>query len=277
VVNHIFNTIVKIATNIENDLFSNYNDYTNKDVYNYCNNLINKECLKNSDIKAIISQDSKQLEVLNNNGKYILCYVGVDNIDLMKMNFSLGSIFAIYENEVKADNLRYSCYVTYGPTFQIVFASQENGISFFSYDGKQFTKQNSFTLNQKGKINSQGGDVTTFEIKHKTIMQDFFDEGYRLRFSNSLALDTHQILFKKGGIYSSPSTLKNKNGILNLVFEAYPISMIIELAGGESIDGKNRILDIKLDSSLNKKTPIYFGSKYEIKRVKEVYCIPNDE
>ncbi len=268
--NKIFNMIANIAIGIEQEVFGNYNDQSNDEIYDYCNNLIKKECLLNHSIKAIISQDSKQLETINSDGKYILSYVAIDNIDLLDVNFSLGTIVAIYEDSIIAKNLKYSCYITYGPTFQIVFASKENGVEFFSFDGKVFIEQNSFTLENKGKINSQGGDVTTFSKEHKQLMQNFFDDGYRLRFSNSLSLDTHQILFKRGGIYSSPSTQKNPNGILDLVFEAYPMANIVELAGGEAIDDKkNRILDINLEDDISKKTPIYFGSKDEIGIVKQ--------
>lgn len=268
--NEIFNTIANIAIDIEKEIFGNYNDQSNEEIYSFCNKLVKKECLKNSSIKAIISQDSKVLETINSEGKYILSYVGIDNIDLLDVNFSLGTIFAVYEDEISAKNLKYSSYATYGPTFQIVFASNDNGVEFFSYDGAKFLKQESFILDDKGKINAMGGDVTTFDLKHKNIMQNFFDDGYRLRFSNSLSLDTHHILFKRGGIYSSPSTSKNPNGILDLVFESYPISKIVELAGGEAIDGKIRILDIDLglDCDLSKKTPIYFGSKNEIGKIK---------
>jgi len=262
--NNIFNTITKIAIGIEKEIFGNYNDQTNDKIYDYCNELVKNETSLNSSIKAIISQNSKQLETINNDGKYVLSYVAIDSIDLLDVNFSLGTIIAVYEDEINAKNLKYSCYITYGPTFQIVFASKENGVQFFSFDGEEFIEQDSFILENKGKINSQGGDVTTFSKEHKELMQSFFDNGYRLRFSNSLSLDTHQILFKRGGIYSSPSTQKDPSGILDLVFEAYPISSIVELAGGEAIDGKNRILDINLEGNMRKKTPIYFGSKDEI-------------
>ncbi|MEA2019251.1 MAG: hypothetical protein U9N59_12455 [Campylobacterota bacterium] len=265
----IFNTITNIAIGIEQEVFGNYNDQLNEEIYNYCNNLVKKKSLLNSSIKAIVSQDSKQLEDVNENGKYILSYVAIDNIDLLDLNFSLGTIIAIYEDSIDSKNLKYSCYITYGPTFQIVCATQENGVQFFSFDGKEFIEQDSFTLENRGKINSTGGDVTTFNKEHKELMQNFFDNGYRLRFSNSLSLDTHQILFKRGGIYSSPCTKKDPNGILDLVFEAYPISNIVELAGGEAIDGKVRILDIELENDFSKKTPIYFGSKDEIGIVKQ--------
>jgi len=267
--NNIFKTITAIAIGIEQELFGNYNDQSNDEIYSYCNDLVKKETYLNSSIKAIISQDRKEIETVNSDGKYILSYVSIDNIDLLDVNFSLGTIIAIYEDDIAAKNLKYSCYITYGPTFQIVFASAKKGIQFFSFDGNDFIEQDSFVLENKGKINSQGGDVTTFSQEHKQLMQNFFDNGYRLRFSNSLSLDTHQILFKRGGIYSSPSTKKDPNGILDLVFEAYPISNIVELAGGEAIDGKTRILDIELENDIAKKTPIYFGSKNEIGIVKQ--------
>jgi fructose-1,6-bisphosphatase I len=107
-------------------------------------------------------------------------------------------------------------------------------------------------------------------LSHKSLIESFFAEGYRLRFSDSLTLDTHQILFKKGGIYSSPKTESAPNGELELLFEAYPIAFILELVNGEAIDGVQRILDIKAED-LHQKTPIYFGSKYEIEKVKQAF------
>ncbi|MEA3497921.1 MAG: hypothetical protein U9R16_02560 [Campylobacterota bacterium] len=272
----VLGAIKNIAKEIEDKVFSNYDDFlsasksteeSNKDINKFCTDLMTKEFSKVSEINSIIGQDTKEYISLNENGKYIVSFIAIDNINLLDLNFSLGTIFAIYEGSIDGKNLVASSYVTYGPTFQTVFATKENGVKFYSYDGKTFVEQNSFKLESKGKINSTGGDVTTFHKNHEDLMQSFFDEGYRLRFSDSLALDTHQILFKRGGLYSSPSTRKDENGILELAFEAYPISFIIELANGVAIDGKNRILDIKLENDLSKKTPIYFGSKEELTKV----------
>lgn len=267
--NSILKIISDIAIAMEKQVFNNYEDRIDNEVNKVCDKIFKDEVVNNQDIKSIISKNNKELIEINSNGKYILSYVAIDNIDLLDLNFSLGTIIAIYEDSIDSKNLKYSCYITYGPTFQIVCATQENGVQFFSFDGKEFIEQDSFTLENRGKINSTGGDVTTFNKEHKELMQNFFDNGYRLRFSNSLSLDTHQILFKRGGIYSSPCTKKDPNGILDLVFEAYPISNIVELAGGEAIDGKVRILDIELENDFSKKTPIYFGSKDEIGIVKQ--------
>jgi len=275
----IFNTITNIATQIENDVFVDFNNFAQKadsqtklqtNILNHCSDIITKEFKHNKNIKALISSDTKELQpVSNEDGKYLISYVSIDNIELIDLNFSLGTIFGIYENSFEADTLKAVIYITYGPTFQIVSALQDEGVKYFSYKDGEFTQQGSLTLNEKGKINSTAGIRSEFSKSHKELLDIFFNDGYRLRFSNSLALDTHQILFKKGGLYSAPTTTSNPNGSLNLIFEAFPIAFIIELAGGGAISQNGRILDIK-SPSLDQKTPIYFGSKSEIPKVQEI-------
>lgn len=268
---NILKNIEDIAHTIENSVFKKYNDFSlNNQIVDFCNTTIKDIFKKNSDIKAIVSKDDFELNSLNKDGKYIISYVSIDNLSLMDLNFSVGSIFTIYEDKIDPSSIVASAYITYGPTFQIVFSKKDSEVEFYFYDGDKFIQKDSIKLEQKGKINSTGGDVSSFTPLHKELMQSFFDEGYRLRFSNSLALDLHQIVFKKGGLYSSPSTKKDQNGILTLVFEAYAVSFIVENLGGKAIDGKNRILEIAFDD-IAQRSPIYFGSKYEIDRVEKTY------
>lgn len=273
----VFNAISNIAITIEKDVFQSCTDFLDttksdeaihQDVYEHCRRVIESEFEKVKSVKGAMGKDKKQLCTINNNGKYLVSYVAVDNIELLDVDFALGSMFAIYENEFNAQSLKASIYITYGPTFQIVFASKSEGVKFFSYKHGELIQKESFELTNKGKINSTAGIQSQWSPKHKALIQSFFDEGYRLRFSDSLTLDTHQILFKKGGIYSSPATTSNPDGILELIFEAYPIAFIMELVNGEAIDGEKRILDIEC-TEFHQKTPIYFGSKYEIQHVKE--------
>ena len=276
----IFNALTNISKTIEHKVFTNYDEFvvlddlnqTNTNVQQYCDQIAKTELKLINDVKAIITQDDKKTEILNENGKYIISFIAIDNIDLLDLGFSVGSIFGIYEENIEGDSLVASCYVTYGPTFQLVYATKDQGVEFYAFDGENFNEVKSFQLDNKGKINSTDGDVTTFTENHKQLVQSFFDEGYRLRLSNSLALDMHQILFKRGGLYSSPKTAKDPDGKRDLVFEAYPIAYIIELAGGEAIDGEIKISDVKLDGNISKKTPLYFGSKYEIGKVKASEC-----
>jgi len=275
----VFNAIANIAIDIEKEVFTNYDRFTSNgkseleienDVYNYCTTLIEKECESIKSVKGVISKDKKQLCTINSDGKYLISYVAIDSVELLDTNFSLGTIFGIYQNSFEADNLKASIYITYGPTFQLVFASKDEGVKYFSYEDNQFVQKDSLNLSNKGKINSTAGGFNIYDEKNKTIAQSFFDDGYRLRFSNSLALDTHQILFKKGGIYMSPKTTQNPTGLLEVIFEAFPIAFIIELCGGGAIDGQNRILDIKTPE-LHQTTPIYYGSNDEIAKVKSYF------
>lgn len=273
----VFNAITNIAKDIEQNVFINCHNFISpdieeeqmhKNVYDYCSKVIQREFEYVKNIKSVIGKDNKEYCAINENGKYQVSYVAIDNVELLDVDFSLGTIFGIYEGELEAQNLKAAIYITYGPTFQLVFASKDEGVKYFSHEHGEFVQQDSLVLNKKGKINSTGGIFREWSFQHKKLIDSFFEDGYRLRFSDSLSLDTHQILFKQGGIYSSPSTISNPDGTLEVIFEAFPISFIIELAGGAAIDGKNRILDIK-QPQLHQKTPIYFGSVSEIDRAQE--------
>jgi len=260
--------IKNISINIKKDIFDNFDQNTQQNAIQITTDIVQKYAQQYSDIKMIISKERKEKIIINQNGKYILTFVGIDNIDFLDLNFSLGSIFTIYEDNIEPNNIKYSAYATYGPTFQIVFADNLQ-VQFLSYIDNHFTQQEDFKLNQKGKINSTAGDVATFLPQHKQLIQSLFDEGYRLRFSDSLVLDTHQILFKKGGLYSSPITKKDPNGKVTLVFEAFAIASIVTKIGGYAINDKHQdILSIKIQDNIDKTTALYFGSKYEIDRVK---------
>jgi len=262
---NIFKTITDISLNIKEKIFDNFTDDIQKNTQQICDDIFQDIVSSNKEIKSIVSKETQTIQELNPSGKYILTYVAIDNPSHLDLNFSLGTIIAIYEKTISNKTLKYSSYITYGPTFGLVF-SDEKDVSFYSYIDEKFQKQQSFELNQKGKINSTAGDRPSFSLSHKNLMQSFFDEGYRLRFSDSLALDTHQIIFKKGGLYSSPATNKDPNGTIYLAFEAYPISSIITNLGGKAIDGKQNILDIPL-KDISQTTPFYFGSSYEVDKV----------
>ena len=261
----IFKNIQQIAVQIQNDIFKNYDNFqTIQQSLQHCNTII-KDNLKDA-IQSIVGIEDKVMNTLDENSDYIITYVSIDTPKLLDSNFSLGSIFAIYDKDIEATNLKAVVYITYGPTFQLVYATKENGVKYYNYEDNHFMEQGLLKLDNKGKINSTAGDRTTWSEQHKADMQYFFDNGYRLRFSNSLCLDMHQILFKKGGIYSSPLTTKDPKGLINLVFEAYPISFVVELANGKAIDGTIDILN-KQYTSLEDKTAFYFGSEYELRYI----------
>ena len=71
--------------------------------------------------------------------------------------------------------------------------------------------------------------------------------------------DFHRNLIK-GGIYLYPSTKKNPNGKLRLLYECAPLAFIIEQAGGLATDGENRVMEIRPEE-LHQRIPFFIGSK----------------
>lgn len=275
----VFNAITNIAEDIEKNVFVDCerfisqglsNEQMQNSVHEYCSKVIEKEFKKVKSVHGFIGKDNKQYTTINENGKYKISYVAIDNVELLDVDFSLGTIFGIYEKQMDAFHLKAAIYITYGPTFQLVLASKDEGVIYFSYEDGEFIEQDPLSLEQKGKINSTGGLASEWTDEHKELIEGFFNQGYRLRFSDSLSLDTHQILFKKGGVYSSPATKSFPNGRLETIFEAFPIAYIIEQAGGRAISKKGRILDMT-NVQVGDKTPIYFGSKDEIQVVEDSF------
>jgi fructose-1,6-bisphosphatase I len=125
-------------------------------------------------------------------------------------------------------------------------------------------------LKDKGKIQGPGGTQQYWPKHHKKMVDGLFNEGYRLRYSGGMVPDLHLILLKTGGLFSYPPTDDVPKGKLRKVFEVFPLAYIFELAGGEAIDGYQRVLDLPSEH-IHDTTPCFFGSKYEISVVKETY------
>ena len=102
------------------------------------------------------------------------------------------------------------------------------------------------------------------------MIDGLFAEGYRLRYSGGMVPDLHQLLLKGGGLFSYPATSDKPDGKLRKLFEVFPFAFVYKVAGGEAIDGKNDLMSLD-HKHIHDTSPCFFGSKYEISRVKEVY------
>jgi fructose-1,6-bisphosphatase I len=78
-----------------------------------------------------------------------------------------------------------------------------------------------------------------------------------------MVADIHRNLLK-GGIFMYPATTANLNGKLRLVYECNPFAFILEVAGGNATNGKEKILDLQ-PVSLHQRSPLFIGSKQMIK------------
>jgi fructose-1,6-bisphosphatase I len=82
------------------------------------------------------------------------------------------------------------------------------------------------------------------------------------RYIGSMVADFHRTLLK-GGVFLYPPTASHPDGKLRLLYEANPVALLAEQAGGVAHDGERRILDIQPDS-IHQRTPLVVGSRIEL-------------
>ena len=99
-------------------------------------------------------------------------------------------------------------------------------------------------------------------------------KDYNMRWIASLVADTYRILVQ-GGTFLYPGDARRgyRNGRLRLIYEANPIALLIEQAGGAATEGARRILDI-VPTDLHQRTPLIFGSTREVETIMRYHADP---
>jgi len=278
----IFEIIKEIAIKIDNAIktedlgYSNSENSSGEDQLklDVQSDLIIEKAFSNiSIVKALVSEEKEGALSLHEDGQYTICYDPLDGSSLVDVNLSVGSIFGIYEGELKGENLAASAYVVYGPRIELVTAIKGKKPLHYRAKNEVFTLISDITLDEKGKLNASGGTQQYWCDYHKTFIDDIFAEGYRLRYSGGMVPDLHQILLKGGGIFSYPGTSDVPKGKLRQLFEVIPFALIYEQAGGQAVNNKGlRLMDL-VPSHPHDTSPCFFGSNYEIEKMKDAYGV----
>ncbi|MCW8822244.1 MAG: class 1 fructose-bisphosphatase [Sulfurovum sp.] len=280
----IFETIKHIAIKIDHEIKTEdlgYSDSSNSSGEDQLkldvkSDYIIEEAFKNiSIVKSLVSEEKEGVLELHENGKYTICYDPLDGSSLADVNLSVGSIFGIYQGELKGENLVASAYVVYGPRIELVTAIKGSKPKHYRAQEGLFNFIDEITLDEKGNINAPGGTQQNWCEYHKTFVDDLFSEGYRLRYSGGMVPDLHQILLKGGGIFSYPATSDKPYGKLRQLFEVIPFAFIYEQAGGQALNDKGmRLMELE-PSHPHDTSPCFLGSNYEITQLRDAYGMKN--
>lgn len=275
----IFKTIENIAKKISNELkFAEFGYTQNQNStgdtqlkFDVLSDKIIENEFKNSNlVKALVSEEKDEMLTINEKGEFIVAYDPLDGSSLFDVNFAIGSIFGIYKNEISSENLVAAAYTLYGPRLEMVVCESSPKLYRLNPQN-EFVFINELKLKEKGKLNATGATQKGWSEKHKKLVNSLFDEGYRLRYSGAMVSDLHQILIKGGGLFSYPATTDAPNGKLRVTFEVLPFAYIYEKAGGATTNGtSNSLFEIKI-SKIHQTSPCFFGSKYEIAKLHEIY------
>jgi fructose-1,6-bisphosphatase I len=222
-------------------------------------------------------------------GKYVVLMDPLDGSSNIDVNVSIGTIFSIYRRKTKPGtvaqledflqpglDLVAAGYIIYGSSTMLVF-STGNGVNGFTLDtsiGVFCLSHPNMRIPKDGTIYSinegnykQFPDGVKAYIKYAQEEDEATSRPYTSRYIGSLVADFHRNLIK-GGIYIYPSTGRNPNGKLRLMYENIPLAFLVEQAGGKASDGENRILEIQPEH-LHQRTPLFIGSLNMVEKAEQ--------
>ncbi len=217
-------------------------------------------------------------------GEYVLLFDPLDGSSNIDANVSIGSIWSIYRRVTEpghgslVDLLRKGSeqvaagYILYGSSTMLVYTTGA-GVYGFTLDpgiGEFLLSHPNIEIPRKGNIYSinEGYRNVFFESTRRFL--DYLQEDdastgrpYSARYIGSMVADVHRTLLY-GGLFMYPATHKAPGGKLRLMYEANPMGMVIEQAGGMASTGTERILDVQ-STELHERIPLYMGSEEDMR------------
>lgn len=245
-------------------------------------------------LAAMVSEELDDIELVEgvDTARHALVFDPLDGSSNLEINGAVGSIFSVLDLGkssaiTAADVLQpgkkqvAAGYVLYGPATLLVLTTGQ-AVTVFSLDeaSAEFV-----LVRDKVEIPAEAGEFainasrqTRWYAPTKAFIDACiagkagpFGKSYNMRWCAAMVADLHRILCR-GGVFLYPEDedTKDKGGRLRLLYEANPMSMIVEAAGGASSTGTERLLDIE-PSSLHQRIGIIIGSRDEVERAKSFY------
>ena len=235
-------------------------------------------------VGGLASEELDEFTPAQENGKYLVLFDPLDGSSNIDINMCVGTIFSILpaknavtqaEDFMQAGNQQVAAgYVLYGPSTMLAL-TVGTGTVFFTFDPEtqQFllTSENIQVAADTKEYAINSSNQRHWENPVKRYIEELLagktgprEKDFNMRWVACMVGDIHRILCRSG-IFMYPYDLKDpkKAGRLRLMYEANPMSMLIEQAGGASTTGRVRILDIQ-PTDLHQRVPVIIGSKNEV-------------
>ena len=247
-------------------------------------------------LAAMASEEMDSIYVVPNRypqGEYLLLFDPLDGSSNIDVNVSIGTIFSVLKKPEHSDKVSEADflqpghaqvaagYCVYGPQTTLVLTVGD-GVAMFTLDHEQ----GSFVLTEENIRIPE--DTREFAINMSNMrhwdkpVTDYISEclagkdgprakDFNMRWVASMVADVHRIL-TRGGVFMYPWDKRepHKPGKLRLMYEANPMSWLVEQAGGMATNGHERILDIQ-PTQLHERVSVFLGSKNEVERVTAMY------
>jgi fructose-1,6-bisphosphatase I/sedoheptulose-1,7-bisphosphatase/fructose-1,6-bisphosphatase I len=230
-------------------------------------------------------------------GRYLLVFDPLDGSSNSDVNVSVGTIFSIFARSTAGDAelgdyLRPGSeqlaagYAIYGPSTMMVLTlgagthaftlDRESGNFILTHSGIRIPEDTrEFAINTSN-ARFWEPPVQRYVSECKAGKTGVRGADFNMRWIASMVAEVHRILMR-GGIFMYPKDSKDPPmpGRLRLLYEANPMAMLVEQAGGAASTGRGRILDVA-PSSLHQRVPVILGSKNEVERVERYHRAYDD-
>ena len=221
---------------------------------------------------------------------YLICYDPLDGSSNIDINVSIGTIFSILPNPHEdaaaptdedflqpGDRQLAAGYIMYGPQTQMAL-TLGRGVVMFTLD----PRTNTYILtNDNVKVSEQAKEfaINCSNMRHwEAPVRRYVEEllagttgvrgkDFNMRWVAAMVAEVHRILCR-GGIFMYPRDNRDpsKPGKLRLMYEANPMSWLMEQAGGRATNGYQRILSIQPEK-LHQRVAVFLGAKEEVELV----------
>jgi fructose-1,6-bisphosphatase I len=232
-------------------------------------------------------------------GKYLLVFDPLDGSSNIALNIAVGTIFSILR---RPEHSKHPCatdflqpgtqqvcagYAIYGPATMLVLTTGL-GVHGFTLDrevGEFILTHPNLTI---------PADSREFAINHSNArlwepaVRRYVNEclagadgprgsNFNMRWIASMVAEVHRILMR-GGVFMYPRDTRNQvqGGRLRLLYEANPMSFIVEQAGGAATTGRERLVEVQ-PRELHQRVPVILGSRHEVERIVRYHHEEKDE
>lgn len=266
------------ATNVQGE--------TQKTLDILANDEFMRHCEGTPRLAAMISEEVEEVTWLKEPeaGDFLLYFDPLDGSSNVDVNLSVGSIFSVMQvgegavRDVRLAGRGQVCagYAIYGPSTMLVLSGGRDVAGFTLDEAGAF-----LLTSPEMRVPSETSEYAINTSRHRrwdAPIRRYVDEcvagkdgprgrDFNMRWTASMVADIHRIL-TRGGVFLYPADAGNraKGGKLRLMYEANPMAMIVEAAGGRASTGTGPIMDVA-PTGPHQRVPVIIGSREEVDRI----------
>jgi fructose-1,6-bisphosphatase I len=240
-------------------------------------------------VAIVASEENEEPVIIRSHAegerRYCVLFDPLDGSSNLDVCGSVGTIFSILRYDRRAATPEESLlqpgdaqvaagYILYGPS-TVFCVSMGEGVDMFVLDvsvGAFLRVEQNLRIPDVNKSYSVNeGNRLGFPEGYQRYLDWAQQNGYSSRYAGAMVADVHRTLLK-GGVFMYPPTAKAPNGKLRLMYEANPMAMLIEQAGGKALagsaddDSERRILALQPED-IHERCPVILGSSTEVDHV----------